>query len=187
MVAGVPRARPSESVAELRARLREGSYDESSTIAVVEDHRLRGLVRTEELLQAPDRRRCRAWPRHRRHRSRPSRRSRLPPSRWSRPQAPAIAVADRAGRFLGLVPSERVIKVLLLEHDEDLARIGGYRSSARRARRAAEEPLVRRLWHRLPWLIVGLAGAMASVLIVGAFEEQLDQVVLLAFFVPAVV
>jgi magnesium transporter len=77
--------------------------------------------------------------------------------------------------------------VLLVEHDEDLARLGGYRSSARRARSAAEEPLVRRLWHRLPWLIVGLAGAMISVLLVGAFEEQLEQVVLLSFFVPAVV
>jgi magnesium transporter len=100
---------------------------------------------------------------------------------------PAVAVSDREGRFLGLVPATRIAAVLLVEHDEDLARIGGYRSSSRRARRAAEESLSRRLWHRLPWLIVGLAGAMASALIVGAFEEQINDVVLLAFFVPAVV
>jgi magnesium transporter len=36
-------------------------------------------------------------------------------------------------------------------------------------------------------LLVGLVGAMASAVIVGAFEVQLDKKVLLAFFVPAVV
>ena len=45
----------------------------------------------------------------------------------------------------------------------------------------------RRLWHRLPWLALGLLGAMASAAVVGAFEEQLRDQVLLAFFVPAVV
>jgi magnesium transporter len=39
----------------------------------------------------------------------------------------------------------------------------------------------------VPWLLLGLVGAMASALLVGAFEEQLDKKVLLAFFVPAVV
>lgn len=72
-------------------------------------------------------------------------------------------------------------------HDEDLARLGGYLASTRRARDAAEESVTRRLWHRLPWLLVGLAGAMASAVIVGAFEVQLEETVLLAFFLPAVV
>ena len=57
----------------------------------------------------------------------------------------------------------------------------------RGARRAAEERITQRLWHRLPWLLIGLVGAMASAVIVGAFEEQLNDVILLAFFLPAVV
>lgn len=32
-----------------------------------------------------------------------------------------------------------------------------------------------RLWHRLPWLFVGLLGAMGSAGLVGAFEDQLDE------------
>ena len=80
-----------------------------------------------------------------------------------------------------------MLAVLLTEHDEDLARIGGYLAGTGRARRAAEESVMRRLYHRLPWLLLGLVGAMASALVVGAFEEQLDKKVLLAFFVPAVV
>ena len=101
--------------------------------------------------------------------------------------ASTIAVEDSAGRFVGLVPAARLVGLLLTEHDEDLARLGGYRSSAGRDRRAAEEPLLPRLVHRLPWLIIGLAGAMASALLVGAFEQQLEEVVLLALFVPAIV
>jgi magnesium transporter len=98
-----------------------------------------------------------------------------------------LAVVGPDGSFVGLVPSHRLIGRLLAEHDEDAARLGGYLASSGRARLAAEEPVSRRLLHRLPWLLVGLLGAMVSALIVGSFEAQLDEVVLLAFFLPAVV
>ena len=39
----------------------------------------------------------------------------------------------------------------------------------------AEETIARRLWHRLPWLFVGLGGATAAAIIVGGFEDQLDK------------
>jgi magnesium transporter len=39
----------------------------------------------------------------------------------------------------------------------------------------------------LPWLLLGLVGAMLSAVIVGSFEEQLSTQVLIAFFIPAVV
>lgn len=99
----------------------------------------------------------------------------------------AVAVVDGAGRFKGLVPPKELIAILFEEHEEDLARLGGslVRSSA--ARMASEEAVPRRLWHRLPWLAVGLAGAMLSAAIVASFEEELQKQVLLAFFVPAVV
>ena len=42
------------------------------------------------------------------------------------------------------------------------------------------------MWHRLPWLGLGLLGAMASAVVVGAFEDEIRDEVLLAFFVPAV-
>jgi magnesium transporter len=80
-----------------------------------------------------------------------------------------------------------MLAVLLAEHDEDLARLGGFMAGSERARSAAEEDVKQRLWHRLPWLLIGLLGAMASAVIVGAFEQQLEKKVLVAFFVPAVV
>ncbi|HET8820480.1 MAG TPA: magnesium transporter [Thermoleophilaceae bacterium] len=99
----------------------------------------------------------------------------------------SVAVVDRDGHFQGLIPPHRMLAVLLAEHDEDLARLGGYLSSSRTARQAAREPVSRRLWHRLPWLLVGLAGAFVAAVIVGRFERQLEDEVLLAFFLPGVV
>jgi magnesium transporter len=99
----------------------------------------------------------------------------------------SLAVVDEDGRFRGLIPPARMLAVLLEEHEEDMARLGGYLASTEHARSAAEERVPRRLWHRLPWLLLGLAGAMLAAAIVGSFEEQLTEEVLLAFFVPGVV
>ncbi len=99
----------------------------------------------------------------------------------------SVAVLDRDAHFVGLVPARRMLGVLLHEHDEDLARLGGYLRGARGARSAAEEPISKRLKHRLPWLALGLVGAMASAVVVGSFEEQLNEVLLLTFFLPAVI
>jgi len=98
-----------------------------------------------------------------------------------------LAVVDARGHFRGLVPPVRLLGVLLREHDEDFARLGGYLASTREARLAVEEPLGRRLWHRVPWLAVGLAGAAVSAWLVGLFEDRITADVRLAFFVPGVV
>jgi magnesium transporter len=99
----------------------------------------------------------------------------------------SLAVVDERGAFRGLVPPARLLAVLLREHDEDFARLGGYLASTASARMAAEEPLSRRLWHRIPWLALGLAGAAVSAWLVGLFEGRLEADVRLAFFIPGVV
>ncbi len=99
----------------------------------------------------------------------------------------SLAVVDPAGRFVGVVPRRRLLRVLLQEHDEDMARLGGYLRGSSLARTAAEEPVARRFAHRIPWLLLGLAGAMASTGILATFEERLSANVVLAFFLPGVV
>jgi magnesium transporter len=99
----------------------------------------------------------------------------------------SIAVVDAEQRFLGLIPPHRLLGVLLWEHDEDMARLGGFLHDTESARTATEEPVSRRFWHRLPWLLIGLAGAVIAADLVGSFERQLEENVLLAFFVPGIV
>jgi magnesium transporter len=99
----------------------------------------------------------------------------------------ALAVVDAAGYFVGLIPPHSLLRVLLQEHEEDLARLGGLLKNTSMARQASEEVVLQRCWHRLPWLLMGLVGALMSADIVGWFEKSLEDVVMLAFFVPGIV
>jgi magnesium transporter len=65
-----------------------------------------------------------------------------------------VVVCD-AGRLVGLVPAEVVLAVLLSEHEEDLVRLSGVLRSTSAARRAREEPVGRRIAHRLPSVASG--------------------------------
>jgi magnesium transporter len=183
----VPVADPGQSVEQVLAGLRGHLFDSVAVIAVCQDGILVGLVTMEQLIAAsPD----------------------APITEVMDPQPPtvapdtdqehaawqavhhgeaALAVTDPAKRFCGLVPPRRLLAVLLAEHDEDMAHLGGFLGSAVAARSAAMEGLTRRLWHRLPWLLVGLAGALLAAVIVGSFQRQLEEQVLIAFFIPGVV
>jgi len=183
----VPTARPDQTIEGLRRALQGRDFDAAHDVVVLDDGVAVGLLAVEALLE-----------------SEPS----STVAEAMGPAAPTVAadtdqevaaramaasggrslvVADADGRFGGLIPAERMLAVLLAEHDSDMARLGGYLAGATRARGAAEEPVSRRLWHRLPWLLVGVLGAMGSALVLGAFEAQLEANVIVAFFVPAIV
>lgn len=59
-------------------------------------------------------------------------------------------MVDADGRFRGLIAPQQLLTVLAHEHDEDLARLGGFLHSVEAARATSVERVVRRLWHRLP-------------------------------------
>jgi magnesium transporter len=99
----------------------------------------------------------------------------------------SVAVVDESGRFTGLIPATKMLGVLLEEHADDLARLGGFNRGSTAARKATEEPIHRRYVHRLPWLILGLIGSGLAALIVAGFEDQLQADVSLAFFLPGIV
>jgi magnesium transporter len=55
------------------------------------------------------------------------------------------------------------------------------------ARKSSEEPVERRFRHRVPWLLVGLGGALLAADLVAWFETQLRHTLMLAFFIPGIV
>lgn len=183
----VPTAAPSDDVAAVLRSLPGTRYDAASVIAVVDAGRLVGVATIERLLSAP-----------------PSATvggvmDANPPTvaphtdqehaAWRAFQhgEPGLAVVDDDGRFLGLIAPQQLLGVLLSEHDEDVARIGGFLAESAEARAATTAPVLRRLGQRLPWLIVGFAGALLSAVVVGFFEADLEEQVLVALFVPGVV
>lgn len=183
----VPTAQPGQSVGEVRESLVGKGFDSAADVAVLEGERLVGLVELKRVLAADANEQVSelmdadpmvvapgtdqevvAW--HTVHQG-----------------GSSLGVVDDRGEWVGLIPPHAMLEVLLSAHDQDLARMGGYVAGASLAREAAEEPIPRRLVHRLPWLVLGLLGAMASTVIVAAFERQLAELVLLAFFLPGVV
>jgi magnesium transporter len=183
----VPKARPGQSVGEVRDAMMGTRFESAVDVAVLSEDRLVGIVAIEALLAADRGTEIDAVMDYDPPVVTPGVDQEVAAWVMCRRKEESIAVVDAQERFVGLIPADRMLEVLLAEHDEDLAKIGGFMAGSGRARRAAEESVLHRLQHRLPWLLIGLLGAMASALLVGAFEEELDKKVVLAFFVPAVV
>ena len=178
---------PDATIAETRNLMAERRFDTLSDIAVCEGPSLRGLVRLEDLMASPGHRPVSAVMDNDPPVAAPGVDQEIAIWKAVSHGESALAVVDDAGIFLGLIPPERMLGVVLAEHDEDLARLGGFLRGSAGARRASLEPIYKRLWHRLPWLLVGLMGAVAAAIIVDGFESKLREVVLLAFFLPGVV
>ncbi len=101
--------------------------------------------------------------------------------------ADALPVVDDAGRPLGVMPSQALLQVLRREHVEDIHVLAGIKRESSQARHAIEDPPLRRLQHRLPWLLVGLAGSALATLAMASFESTLARNVAVGFFVPGIV
>jgi magnesium transporter len=183
----VPVASPDAAARDVLAALPGRRFATTAAVAVCDGGRLIGLVRPEDLFAAssgtaaaelvdPD--------------------AVVVPATIDREVAvqravhrgrDTVAVVDDAGRFLGLIPPSQGLAVLAAEHDEDLARLSGFTHDVAAARHASTESIGRRFRHRLPWLLLGLVGALVSTELVGSFEAQLKRNVILAFFIPGVV
>jgi magnesium transporter len=162
-------------------------YQSASHIIVCDDGTFLGVVRLEDLLAAP----ADAAVSDLMDRDAPV----VAPgidqevAAWHavRNEESALPVVDAQGHFLGLIPPHRLLAVLLSEHEEDLSRLGGFTKSASAARSTSEEPVERRFRHRVPWLLVGLGGALLAADFVAWFEAKLQYKIMLAFFIPGIV
>ena len=187
VVTDVPVATPDDTVGAMRRALEGRRFESIAAVAVCDADRLAGWIRMEDLFaEAGDRRAAEVMDRD-------------PPAvvlgddqeeaAWKavRHGESTLPVVGEGRRFVGVVPPTALLRVLLAEHEEDLSRLGGFLHDAAAAREASAEPVPRRYLHRMPWLLVGLAGAIAAAVIVGSFKRQLEATVLLAFFLPGIV
>jgi magnesium transporter len=183
----VPIANPAETIGGVRRSLAGAAYEMASHIVVCDHGRFVGILTVEDLFAAPE------------DSAVASVMDRDPPTiapgadqevaAWHAVKhgEAALSVVDQDGRFLGIIPPHRLLAVLLQEHNEDMARIGGFLKNSSAALRASEEPVHRRFWHRVPWLLLGLAGVFLAADIIGLFEASLQEHLILAFFIPGIV
>jgi magnesium transporter len=188
MVARVARARPEESAADVLARLaREQPGNVELVCVEAVDGRLAGVLPVERLFAVPAATRLGEAMDPSFPRATPDTDQEAAASMALEGGADALPVVDRDGRLLGLMPSQALLQVLRQEHVEDLHRLAGIQRETAQARGALEEPPMRGARHRLPWLLVGLAGAMIATAAMAGFESTLEAKIAVAFFIPGLV
>lgn len=183
----IPVLSPASTAGHVRTELIGKSFELASDLAVCEAGRFVGLVTIEKLLAANEDASIDELMDH------------DPPvvhlsedqeiATWKAVQhgERSIAVVGDGQHFRGLIPPQRLLAVLLQEHHEDMARLVGVMHSTQDARTPLEESIGRRFIHRLPWLLVGLAGALLTADVIGWFERDLQTNMMLAFFLPTIV
>lgn len=95
----------------------------------------------------------------------------------------AVPVADAAGRLLGIVTADDILKVVKAEASEDVFALTAP---------LGEEPLVagafswRAAWRRTFWLVVNFATALLTAVVIRAFTSVIETFLVLVFFMPVV-
>ncbi len=89
-------------------------------------------------------------------------------------------VVDEAGRLVGVITVDDVVRVIDAEAEEDLLKMAG----------VSETDIYRASFDttkaRFPWLVVNLATAVLASLVIGLFEATIEQLVALAVLMPIV-
>jgi magnesium transporter len=186
--ADVPVAIEHETAAQVRQRLSSRRYDIVDVVVVLDgNEHYRGAATLSEVLAADkdvpmsalvDR----GWPS-----VGPEADQEHAVDRASVAGVSVLPVAERSGRFIGCIGSPTMLDVLAREHREDVHRLVGIMKEQSGARHALEDPPLRRVARRLPWLLVGLVLSTAGTGLMAAFEHQLSAHLEIAFFIPALV
>ena len=92
-----------------------------------------------------------------------------------------LPVVDPDGCLVGRITIDDVVDVIRDEAEEDIQRMSGVAGGEE-----ATDSILRISRGRLPWLLLGLAGASLAAFVILAFEESLAAASILAGFIPIV-
>ncbi|PRI11702.1 magnesium transporter [Leucobacter massiliensis] len=96
----------------------------------------------------------------------------------------ALPIVDSEQRLVGMLTIDDAVRILELEESEDSARQGGSEPLRRPYLSTPVRSLVR---SRVVWLLVLAVGATLTVQVLSVFEATLEQVTVLALFVPLLI
>lgn len=90
-----------------------------------------------------------------------------------------LPVVDHQMRLVGRITADDVMDVMEEEATEDFARLAGVSVAE-----YGEQSALRVARSRLPWLLGALGGQLGAVLVLKHFEQSLQAMVALAFYIP---
>jgi magnesium transporter len=101
----------------------------------------------------------------------------------------SIPVVDKEGKLEGVVSNDIILEALNQElHQHAFQRAGLPHSHLLyHADSVLTLPIITSVWHRIPWLIVGLLGGILISKIIHLFESQVAGNIVIASFIPLIV
>ncbi len=93
----------------------------------------------------------------------------------------SMPVVDPVGNLIGRITADDIMDVIQDEADEDISIMAGTREDE-----IHEDSALRVSWIRLPWLVVGALGGLASATVMSLYSFSLEKVLALAFFIPVI-
>ncbi len=93
----------------------------------------------------------------------------------------AMPIVDHEGRLVGILTVDDAVAIMEKENAEDSARTSG---SEPLPRAYLSTPILGVVRSRIVWLLVLAVSAVLTVHVLEIFEDRLDQVVILALFIP---
>jgi len=97
----------------------------------------------------------------------------------------SLPIVDHENNFLGVINSDHILKILDSEAVENILRFGGV-AHLGSYDNIFNIPIVTSLKHRLPWLVLGLAGGLFTAGLVQSFETILSRNLILTAFIPLI-
>ena len=102
---------------------------------------------------------------------------------------PALPVVDDDGRMVGIIRTEEMLDVVEEEASEDILKSAGFSFAdveTSRSQAILEGSASKILRLRLPWLLVALGGGLMAGLVIEGFEDTLEAIIVLGFFIPVI-
>ena len=99
---------------------------------------------------------------------------------FQRYQLVSAAVVDENNRIVGMIPVDNVVEVIEEEAEEDMMAL------AQVGKTDIRSTLPLTLRSRLSWLLINLATAIFASIVIGFFDEVIEQLVALAVLMPIV-
>ncbi len=93
----------------------------------------------------------------------------------------AVPVLDDTAGLVGIVTIDDVVDVIRDENTEDVLKMAGTGDVD-----IASKSVFKNTRARLPWLFASFIGGLIAVYMIGQFEEPLEKITALAFFIPII-
>ena len=90
-------------------------------------------------------------------------------------------------KLIGVILTNKIVSIINRSLHENILAFAGIHKGHLEYENTLEVPLPLTLLHRTPWLIIGLIGVIFAAAFMNRFENILNQHLILAFFIPAIV